>query len=82
MLSTNADRLVGPLADLRDVFPSGGRKKAGIHYEHLAIADNDRSVAARKAVKVIAMFNLVDTGGELRHLPLRLRRHRGRAPEP
>ncbi len=58
-----ADRFVGPLADLSDVFSSCGRQEAGIHHEHLPFADNHCSIAAGEAVKIILMLNFVDTVG-------------------
>jgi hypothetical protein len=70
-----SDRFVCPFANFSDVFAGSGREKASIHYENLAIADDDGGIAALKAVRIVAMFNAVDAVGELGDLTKGLRQH-------
>lgn len=60
------DRLVGPLADLHDIFPRRGREKAGVNHQHLSLANDHGSVA------VWLVLDFVDAFGELGRRPILL----------
>jgi hypothetical protein len=68
-----ADRSVGPLPDLGNVFTRGRGQKAGVYDEDLPVADDHRGVAAT----IAGVLNFIHTVGQLRHFSLVLPPQRG-----
>jgi hypothetical protein len=78
--------LVGPLANLGDVFACAGRQITGIHHEHPAVAGDDHSIALREMIRRILVPDFVNALGQLRNRTvfaarrIRLQKQRGDQP--